>query len=269
MQIKFINDIDRTIYAFEMLPPPRIDDPLSEQSPFGDMMKPQDDGDCLLPNNVLSSSAKDKMLSAHANSPVSDLLEYFEGENAVHTLQTTKMDTEENCAAESSTESLLNNSYEMTASMAICDSRLESNPDVNWQYNLLQLPTSATAGAADNLLGTSVWKSSTSMGSEIVWGEGDENVPTDRPSAAVGSRRMEVTDLQPTDFGEEGASGGFLEEPVPCCENEVAHDQWKSCAICLEEMVDNDLVAHAACGGTLCHPCLEVLLTGVLLFFID
>lgn len=259
MQVKFINDTDRTIYAFEMLPPPRLDDPHAEQSPFDDVMQHQGDGDCLLPNNVLSSSAKDKMLSAHVNSPVSDLLDYFEGENAVQTLQATKMEMEETCVAESSTENLLNNSYEMTTSVTICDSRLESNPDVNWQHNLLQLPTTVTDGSDENLLGTSVWKASTNMGSDIIWGEGDENIPIDRPSAAVGSRRVEVADLQPTKFGEEGASGGFLEEPVPCCENEVAPDQWKSCAICLEEMVDSDLVAHAACGGTLCHPCLEVL----------
>jgi hypothetical protein len=35
-------------------------------------------------------------------------------------------------------------------------------------------------------------------------------------------------------------------------------DQWKSCVICLEEMADSDLKAHASCGGTLCHNCLEV-----------
>ena len=36
-------------------------------------------------------------------------------------------------------------------------------------------------------------------------------------------------------------------------------DQWKSCAICLEEMVDKELMVHTTCGGTLCHTCLEVL----------
>ena len=38
----------------------------------------------------------------------------------------------------------------------------------------------------------------------------------------------------------------------------TAADQWKTCAICLEEMIDSDLMAHASCGGTLCHTCLEV-----------
>jgi len=35
-------------------------------------------------------------------------------------------------------------------------------------------------------------------------------------------------------------------------------DQWKSCVVCLEEMVDSELLAHTACGGTLCRACLEV-----------
>ena len=35
-------------------------------------------------------------------------------------------------------------------------------------------------------------------------------------------------------------------------------DSWKSCAICLEEMADSDLMVHTACGGTLCQSCLEV-----------
>ncbi|XP_064615104.1 uncharacterized protein LOC135479234 [Liolophura sinensis] len=34
--------------------------------------------------------------------------------------------------------------------------------------------------------------------------------------------------------------------------------QWRSCAICLEEMVDSDLMVHPSCEGTLCQSCLEM-----------
>ena len=33
--------------------------------------------------------------------------------------------------------------------------------------------------------------------------------------------------------------------------------EWHSCAICLEEMVDSELVTHATCGAVLCSPCLQ------------
>ena len=33
--------------------------------------------------------------------------------------------------------------------------------------------------------------------------------------------------------------------------------EWHSCAICLEEMVDEELVTHAVCGAILCSECLQ------------
>lgn len=38
----------------------------------------------------------------------------------------------------------------------------------------------------------------------------------------------------------------------------VTTDDWKSCAICLEEMPENELMVHTTCGGTFCSACLEV-----------
>ncbi len=34
--------------------------------------------------------------------------------------------------------------------------------------------------------------------------------------------------------------------------------QWKSCAICLEDFPEHNLLTHKACGGMLCHACIEV-----------
>lgn len=33
---------------------------------------------------------------------------------------------------------------------------------------------------------------------------------------------------------------------------------WKSCAICLEELPETELMVHTICGGTFCSTCLEV-----------
>lgn len=37
-------------------------------------------------------------------------------------------------------------------------------------------------------------------------------------------------------------------------------EHWRSCAICLEELLDTGLMVHASCGGTFCHSCLEMSL---------
>ncbi|XP_071085710.1 uncharacterized protein [Haliotis cracherodii] len=34
--------------------------------------------------------------------------------------------------------------------------------------------------------------------------------------------------------------------------------QWRTCAICLEELSDNDLLTHESCSGTFCQNCLEM-----------
>lgn len=33
---------------------------------------------------------------------------------------------------------------------------------------------------------------------------------------------------------------------------------WQSCAICLEEMLDAELMSHPSCGCVLCQGCIEV-----------
>lgn len=33
--------------------------------------------------------------------------------------------------------------------------------------------------------------------------------------------------------------------------------EWHSCGICLEEMVDSDLLTHPTCGAILCEECLQ------------
>ena len=57
-----------------------------------------------------------------------------------------------------------------------------------------------------------------------------------------------------------GIGGGGEKEDVPVVSQASAAAvvvEWHSCAICLEEMVDSDLVTHASCGAVLCPTCLQ------------
>ena len=40
----------------------------------------------------------------------------------------------------------------------------------------------------------------------------------------------------------------------------VTGSGWGTCAICLEELPEMDLMVHTTCGGTFCHTCLQVSL---------
>ncbi|XP_070537956.1 ubiquitin carboxyl-terminal hydrolase 4-like [Ptychodera flava] len=42
----------------------------------------------------------------------------------------------------------------------------------------------------------------------------------------------------------------------PNNESNIAVD-WRSCAVCLEELPNHELLTHLSCGGSLCHVCLE------------
>lgn len=43
--------------------------------------------------------------------------------------------------------------------------------------------------------------------------------------------------------------------PATCSRTVVS--KWHSCAICLEEMMDTELLTHLKCGTLICHSCLE------------
>jgi len=50
---------------------------------------------------------------------------------------------------------------------------------------------------------------------------------------------------------------GTITEDLPSGGGDMANSSWKSCNICLEEMVDSDLVGHIHCTAQLCRDCLE------------
>merc|ERR1719450_1726274 len=50
---------------------------------------------------------------------------------------------------------------------------------------------------------------------------------------------------------------GTITEDLPSGGGDTASSSWKSCNICLEDMVDSDLVSHIHCTAQLCRDCLE------------
>lgn len=255
LEVKSVNDTDRLIYAFEMLPAPRYDEFSAEQSPVGNALRADSDGNVSLANNVVPVMTK--MIPAHCNSPadVDDLLEYFENNDANPGACPSAMDSDAAFGVESSTENLLNNSYETTS--ATCDSRIDTKPDVDWHHNLLELSAEAENSRGD-LLGTDVWKSYPGTTSNVIWGESDVQAGPSCAGDAAGFGQDSM-DLQMSKLEGGGASAAVgADDAFLSCDDAVAQNQWRTCAICLEEMVDNDLLVHPSCGGILCHSCLEV-----------
>ncbi|XP_014781994.1 uncharacterized protein LOC106877571 [Octopus bimaculoides] len=49
-------------------------------------------------------------------------------------------------------------------------------------------------------------------------------------------------------------------ESAPSANLSSIAEHWRSCAICLEELLDTSLMVHTSCSGTFCHSCLEMSL---------
>eukprot|EP00090_Calanus_glacialis_P016194 TRINITY_DN25418_c0_g1_i1.p1 TRINITY_DN25418_c0_g1~~TRINITY_DN25418_c0_g1_i1.p1 ORF type:complete len:1021 (+),score=440.40 TRINITY_DN25418_c0_g1_i1:398-3064(+) len=88
-------------------------------------------------------------------------------------------------------------------------------------------------------------------------GEEEEGVSSSMLSSLSSSR----SDLCPSTTVSSSTSTGTLTETGTITEDVGgggdASSSWKSCNICLEDMVDSDLVSHIHCTAQLCRDCLE------------
>ena len=76
------------------------------------------------------------------------------------------------------------------------------------------------------------------------------NVDLNSPQAVWGPSQEDGVDWKDEVF--------TLEQPEEASDSKVVMSQWHSCAICLEEYPEHQLLTHKACGGVLCHACMEV-----------
>jgi len=250
MLLKFVNDSDRSIYAFEMLPPPAIDVP-------DDIVGQDFSSENCVANNTVTVVPKSSSQPAdvlHTCDIVNDLL---------------LCATESNCHPSPVNDGFyegddrLNNRMESSLPASVGDvALLESNPDVNWQHNQLsdmatdnnlQIPNSTST---NSFVGNGLWASCllspletgccNDGGKHCASADGHvtmqaESMPSSLPSQTM-NKTSAADERQPEDGGGDA-------------ENSRVADEWKSCAICLEEMEDDQLLVHADCGGTLCPSC--------------
>jgi len=239
MLLKFVNDSDRYIYAFEMLPPPAVDVP-------DDVVGQEFTSENCVANNTVTVVPK-------SFSQPTDVLHTCDIVNDLLLPESSCNQSPVNDDCEGSDR--LNNRMESSLPASFGDvALLESNPDVNWQHNQLIDNNVLPLDSADSnsFVGDGMWASSLLSPLDVrhCVNDGEEcshvTGETEATSSSMPSQTIDAASAAEERQTEDG--GGDAET------NRVA-DEWKSCAICLEEMEDDQLLVHAECGGTLCPDC--------------
>jgi len=248
MLLKFVNDADRLIYAFEMLPPPAVDAPddVTDHEVSSD--------DCVANNTVAvvpkSSSQPSDVL--HTCDIVNDLLLCA----AECSRSQSPVAADDGFRADEGGDRL-NNRMESSLSAPLGEmALLESNPDVNWQYNqLTDMTTDDSLQEPTGFVVNGLWSSSllSEMGCRSTDREQStsaDTATTEQAEDTSSSLPSQADYRASADEGRQAEDGGAGD-----AESSRVADEWKSCAICLEEMEDDQLLVHAECEGTLCPDC--------------
>lgn len=100
-----------------------------------------------------------------------------------------------------------------------------------------------------DLIGTNMWEWSNRTEDQV--SQGDWNLSNSTASeTGIMSEVKTMSGAKDSVTDEAGNGDSTL--------SSLLEDKWKSCAICLEELTDNELMVHTSCGGTFCPSCLEV-----------
>ena len=253
MLLKYVNDSDRSIYGFEMLPPPVVDVP-------DDIIGQEFSSENCVANNTVTLAPKSSSQPTdvlHTCDIVNDLL------HCGAELDCNQLPLNDSCNADDEDDQL-NNKMESSSYASVGDvALLESNPDVNWQHNRLsdiatendlQLPTST--GINSFFVGDGIWASYPSSASEMGCCS-DKGLQCASANGDVARQPQAASPslLLQTKHNTSAAEEKPVEDGGGDAESNRVADEWKSCAICLEDMEDDQLLVHADCGGTLCPAC--------------
>ncbi|KAK7486496.1 hypothetical protein BaRGS_00022297 [Batillaria attramentaria] len=278
IMLRYINDTSRTIFAFEMLPPPDI---LKERSSSVESPPPQQ-------QHVPSSNTHSIPSRRPAETCTSQCQENSD------LSQPLTIDT----SGVGSGESYPERSASPLLSMHELDQMLSGPAGEKTPSAATVTPATATRGEPQSAgsLGrpdtTDPFLAGTGL---LEWSQDREFssssslVPEVSPPPC--SPLSEHSTPFSTDFMDSqcGTGDGKLQSPVtsagmehlPAASNCVASpmwpadaagdpgpnssprgsglmDQWQICAICLEEMMDSELLTHVSCTGVFCHTCLEM-----------
>ncbi|XP_013415343.1 uncharacterized protein LOC106177185 [Lingula anatina] len=130
---------------------------------------------------------------------------------------------------------------------------MEGGPSLDSGFGLQRNPLDVTSDA--------IWgafpSSATGAGddSNATWGSDDNNSRSGDFSSGPDVWKGSASPEDCRNCGDSVDNDSLA--PKTSCIN-LSTQQWKTCAICLEEMVDSELLVHLSCGGTLCQPCLEM-----------
>ncbi len=232
--LRFVNDTVRTIYAFEMMPAPQIEEIPSQTDDIinsCDISQGFSTGYTISENITMAPNNKPSATITQATSSTTVLSNDIPttSQQQDHLLPQSPLSLDESGISGDQSKKL-NNLGEVAA--------LPSP----WHSPTSDASIKSTVGFRNNLSGN----------------EGDANVTTnDGQNIIDRGGSMDV---------EANVGDSVTQEQSAGCQGTVSFtetapgstDQWRSCAICLEEMADRELMVHAPCGGTLCHTCLEV-----------
>ena len=238
--IRFVDDDNRTVYAFEMIPLPQFDviSPASE------------DGDN---SNVnLPSNNEQPVVQSNAQVEPEDVFETISHFSAD--------DVDANSARKLPSNDSLNKSDWKSAENAVLNNfqTLDgATADHEWslpismETSMIWNNTDDSETPAKDTDGTYIWKTSTAASSDSTRWETDNNKQTDisKWDATLPSLGDDVTTREEDTRNEKVVNV------------DLSSDGWQSCVICLEEKLDHELRVHKSCGGMLCHACLEVSCT--------
>ncbi len=238
------------MFAFEMMPPPQIDDVVP---PGGDMAMTDDKPS----SGSKPQPANNKSVSTTANnSVVREGGDIFSSmgmftETVSNPLLNSMQNNQKNMSPMENKDlelsQILNNLGDSSAS-GMWTQGTGFNSSVDWQDNLLR--------NTDD---------SNSVGMDTMWGSPSDDMITqagDLPSSSW-DKNTELDNVSRTDTSNVDKAGDKVGSSVDVgvddrVDDGPVTDTWRSCAICLEEMADSDLMTHTSCGGTLCQSCLEV-----------
>ncbi|XP_052272033.1 uncharacterized protein LOC127872721 isoform X1 [Dreissena polymorpha] len=77
-------------------------------------------------------------------------------------------------------------------------------------------------------------------------------------TTAVASSELDLTEVVSSAISGSSQSMEVGEKGVVSSSKGGEENDWKSCAICLEELPEMDLMVHTTCSGTFCSTCLEM-----------
>ncbi|XP_067669048.1 uncharacterized protein [Haliotis asinina] len=224
VMLRYVNDTSRKIYAFEMVQPclPPEESPDNKQEPAVSSVTSS------LPSSVTRSVAE----TATSSDAMTDSSDIF-----------SNMDTFSN---QPISDSLFHSSRTAQASMVTVDPELGDDfpESKSWSRTKSERETPHPTSPELPFTETDMGKETPDLAGTGLWEWSQVGFP----------------DCDST-WDNVASSSDFNPPPIP---QDVINsipgiaDQWRTCAICLEELSDNDLLTHESCSGTFCQNCLEM-----------